>query len=171
MSFTGKNEGEVQHLAKHACGKDISPCAQAHLSVHNLQMTVFCFCTACFYEIGVLIRRNSVTSTDMDKLKSSRLHAAAVTPSVSLCPPARPFPLILFILHLWVIKQKEVCSPFAIRGYQGLTHYLLAPRQGQTVVHPKTLQARNCFSDGTLASWSQHGTHSHNIWIGVFQQT
>lgn len=49
--------------------------------------------------------------------------------------------------------------------------YLPWLHQGQNAVHPKTLQAPNYFSDGTQSSWSRHGTHSHNIWVRVFQQT
>lgn len=54
----------------------------------------------------------------------------------------------------------------AIRALQ----HIYSARQGQTTVHPETLQAFNCISDGTLASRSQHGTLSHNIWVGAFQQ-
>lgn len=44
--------------------------------------------------------------------------------------------------------------------YQGLSgpyKQYLEPHQGQTSVHPTTLQAHNCISDGTLSSWNQHG--------------
>lgn len=110
--------------------------------------------------------------TNTDKLKSSCLGTASVTRTVTLCPPCMSF--TSDPVHSSLINDKaenhmlSVSLSEAIRASQ---QYLQGPCQGQAAVHPKTLQAHNCFSDGTLASWSQHGTHSHNIWVGVFQQT
>lgn len=69
---------------------------------------------------------------------------------------------------LRVLYVSFVFSLLLSEAIRRLKQYLPGLFQGRSTVHPGGASSSACCSDD---SWSQHGTHSQNIWAAAFLQT